>query len=127
MKIFTHKITWMSISCALALLTGVPVIADDTELLLISPDPTNEPKANVMFILDTSGSMNTTQETTEPYDSTNTYGGDCRMDAIYWTDVDVQPVCDGSNTSYIPESSLHCDFASNQMSRIGSSTNPTVQ
>ena len=127
MKIFTHKITWMSISCALALLTGVPVIADDTELLLISPDPTNEPKANVMFILDTSGSMNTTQETTEPYDSTNTYGGDCRTDSIYWTDVDVQPVCDGSNTSYILESSFHCDFASNQMAGIGSYTNTMVQ
>jgi len=101
MKISTRKITWMSISCALALLTGMPVIADDTELLLINPDPTSDPKANVMFILDTSGSMNTTQETTEPYDSTQTYSGDCLTGAFYWTDVDVQPVCGGSNTSRI--------------------------
>ncbi len=127
MKISTHKITWMSISCALALLTGMPVIADDTELLLINPDPTSAPKANVMFILDTSGSMSTTQETNEPYDSTRTYGGDCNTDAIYWTDVDVQPVCAGSNTSYVLENNFHCDYASNQISGIGSYTNTMVQ
>jgi len=127
MKISTRKISWMSISCALALLSGLPAVADDTELLLINPDPSSEPKPNVMFILDTSGSMTTELDTTDPYDSANDYDGDCRTDAIYWTDVDVQPVCDGSNTSYVLENSFHCDYATNQIAGIGSYTNTMVQ
>ena len=62
MKISTRKTTWMSVSCAFALLAGMPAIADDTELLLINPDPSNNPKPNVMFILDSSGSMTTTAD-----------------------------------------------------------------
>ena len=92
MKISKRKISWMSVSCALALLTGLPAVADDTELLLINPDPSQNPKPNVMFILDTSGSMKTTQTTTDPYNSTLVYPGDCDTNAIYWTDVDVTPV-----------------------------------
>ena len=127
MKISTHKITWMSVSCALALLTGMPAIADDTELLLINPDPTSDPKPNVMFILDTSGSMGTELETDEPYDSDVTYDGDCSADAYYWTDVDVQPVCDGSNDRYVNKINFHCEYADNQIRGIGSYTNTMVQ
>ena len=128
MKISTHKITWMSISFALALLTGMPAIADDTELLLINPDPTSEPKPNVMFILDTSGSMTTELETIEPYDSTQTYpDGDCSIDAVYWTDVDIVPECAGGNEYYIDKDNFFCDYAGNQINGIGSYTNTMVQ
>jgi hypothetical protein len=48
MKISTRKITWMSVGCAVAMLTGMPAIADDTELLLLNPDRSQNPKPNVM-------------------------------------------------------------------------------
>ena len=57
MKISVKKVTWMTAGTCFALLAGAPAIADDTELLLINPDPTQNPKPNVMFILDTSGSI----------------------------------------------------------------------
>lgn len=83
MKIRIQKATWTSIGFVLALLTGNPALADDTELLLINPDPTQNPTPNVMFILDTSGSMTTTEVTNEPYDSSAAYLGTCDPSAIY--------------------------------------------
>lgn len=129
MKISMRKFTWMTFSCAVALLAGTPAIADDTELLLINPDPSQNPKPNVMFILDTSGSMTTTQETIEPYDSTEDYGGDCDSDSLYWTDVDVLPECDGSGNepNRISKSAFHCEFADKQIAGIGSFTSTMVQ
>ena len=43
MKISTQKISWLAVGFTSALLSGVPAIADDTELLLINPDPTQNP------------------------------------------------------------------------------------
>jgi type IV pilus assembly protein PilY1 len=127
MKISLRKNTWTSVGCAIALLAGAPAMADDTELLLITPDPRFNPKPNVMFILDTSGSMDTVENTIAPYDSTQAYGGSCDIGAIYWTDVDVLPVCSVANTQWVYKTSFHCEFASNQIAGIGSFTNTMVQ
>ena len=119
MKISKRKITWMSVSCALALLTGLPAIADDTELLLVNPSPGSQPQANVMFILDTSGSMTTELETIAPYDSTTIYPSvGCSPDAVYWTDVDIRPECVGTNDYYIDKDNFFCESASIQMNGI---------
>ena len=127
MKIRIQEATWTSLGCALAMLTGAPAIADDTELLLLNPNTTPGPKANVMFIMDTSGSMDTSEQTVAPYDSAQTYTGNCFTDALYWTDVDVTPVCDGTETQYVFDTAFHCDFATQQISGIGSFTNTMVQ
>ncbi len=127
MKISTRKITWMSVSFAIATLAGMPAIADDTELLLINPDPSQNPKPNVMFILDTSGSMTTTQNTTEPYDSTQVYAaGGCDPDKYYFTDVDVTPDC-ATSTNIIDGDKYFCDFATLQIDGIGSYTDTHIQ
>lgn len=126
MKIAMQKITWMSASLAVALLIGAPAVADDTELLLINPDPTQNPKPNVLFILDSSGSMGNPVTTTNPYDPDEIYGGDCASDRVYWTDVDVVPDCD-TTENYIEDEFFHCEFASNQITNIGSFTNTMVQ
>jgi type IV pilus assembly protein PilY1 len=127
MKISKRKITWMSVSCAFAMLTGLPAVADDTELLLVNPDPSLAPKPNVMFILDTSGSMTTEQSTIDPYDSDLTYGsGNCDSDKFYWTDVDVTPDCATTN-NIIDADKYVCEFSSKQISGIGSYTDTMVQ
>ncbi|HSD69908.1 MAG TPA: VWA domain-containing protein, partial [Woeseiaceae bacterium] len=127
MKILTSRTTGTISGCALALLCGAPAIADDTELLLINPNPAQNPKPNVMFVLDTSGSMDTVEVTADPYDSTITYGGSCNTSRIYWTDVDVTPVCDGNETQYVEKTAFYCDYAANQIAGIGTFTNTMVQ
>jgi type IV pilus assembly protein PilY1 len=127
MKISTQKMTWMSLGCVFALLTGIPALADDTELMLINPDPSSDPTPNVMFILDTSGSMDDELSTTEPYDGSTTYTGDCDSDVVYWTDVDVVPSCDAANENWVNKSAFFCQYATDQMSGIGSYTNTMVQ
>jgi len=131
MKIRTQNTTWTSIGIALAVLVGGAAIADDTELLLLNPDPTQNPKPNVMFILDTSGSMDGIEQTVEPYDSTRIYaaavGPGCDTNAVYWTDVDVTPVCDGTETNFVFKSAFHCAFSAAQVTGIGSFTNTMVQ
>ncbi len=127
MKIFNKRLTWTSAGCALALISGTPAIADDTELLLVNPNPASQPKPNVMFILDTSGSMTDPQTTTKPYDHTRTYTGTCQTDAMYWTDIDLIPSCDVSNEQWVRKSAYECDFATRQIQGIGSFTNTMVQ
>ena len=92
-----RNITGICAGLMLSLMAGMPAVADDTELLLAVPPPNNNPKPNMMFILDTSGSMDTEENTTVPYDSTQPYGGACDVNRVYWTDVDVLPDCATGN------------------------------
>jgi len=110
----------------LALTAGMPAIADDTELLLAVPPPNNNPKPNMMFILDTSGSMDTEETTTVPYDSTQPYGGACDVNRVYWTDIDVLPDCATSNR-WVDDANFHCAAAANQLAGIGSYSDTMVQ
>lgn len=121
-----RKLTWMFTGSWVALLAVLPAMADDTELLLINPDPSKNPKPNVMFILDTSGSMTTTQATIKPYDGAQTYAGACDSGKIYWTDVAVTPDCTTSG-NVIDKTAFKCDFAEKQMFGIGSFSNTMVQ
>ena len=111
----------------LALTAGAPVVADDTELLLVVPPPNNNPKPNILFIMDTSTSMVSVEETIEPYDSTLSYAGDCDVDRVYWSSIEIVPVCDAANTSYIEQAEFVCDIANQQMLGIGSYSGVMVQ
>ena len=126
MKISTRKIAWMNISCAVALLTGMPAVADDTELLLFSPDPSQLPPPNVMFIIDNSGSMEDQLTTTISYDSNLEYDGACDKDKFYWTDIDLEPDC-ATSKNVINSDRFVCVSAQKQLDGIGSYTNTMIQ
>jgi type IV pilus assembly protein PilY1 len=111
----------------LAFVCGSPALADDTELLLVNPDDLAAPKPNIMFILDTSGSMTSLESTREIYDSTKSFTGTCNTGMLYWTEVDVLPSCDVANTRFIEKTSFVCDSANLQLSGIGSYTNTMAQ
>jgi type IV pilus assembly protein PilY1 len=124
----TQRTTWTGAGLLLALTVGMPVIADDTELLLSVPDVGGKP--NILFILDTSGSMDDEVLTQEPYDAARTYGtgsaDDCDPNSVYWTDVDNAPDC--ANTAQrIAKNSFVCNAASGQLTGIGSYSNTMVQ
>lgn len=89
---------------------SVPVHADDTEIYVGAT--TTAKKPNVLFIMDTSGSMGTT-ETVEldPYDDGNTYTGCVTNDdsKIYWAEGDngQPPGC--NSEQWINKSASQCD------------------
>ncbi len=127
MKALKGNIAGTFAGLLLALATGIPAFADDTELMLVTPSTATQNKPNILFILDTSGSMDTVESTIEPYDSSVTYSGPCDVDRVYWTELALPPVCDAANTKYIEQSYFVCDVANQQMLGIGSYSGIMVQ
>lgn len=125
-----NKLGWMTAASACAIAAGAPVWADDTELLLVNPSSAMQPKPNILFILDTSGSMDSLEETAKPYDPSQTYNtGLCDPNKLYWTDVDVVPVCAGPglDTQVIDKTAFKCEAASRRLNGIGNYSNTMVQ
>ena len=86
-----RKNACLGIVSVLTFVMAAPVMSDDTELLL----PTNltAAKPNILFIIDTSGSMNTLEHTLAFYDSALTYTGTCDNSQFFWSDTDFPPAC----------------------------------
>ena len=132
MKTHNTRITSIGASLFLTVMAGMPAIADDTELLIVDPGSAGATPPNIMFILDTSGSMGDPVDTTEPYDSNRDYaaerGGSCDTDKFYWTTLPIEPSCaGGGNTQFIDEASFVCEAAKLRMSGIGAYTGVMVQ
>lgn len=127
MKVLIRKCVAICAGVLFVLTAGSPSIADDTELLLATPSTGQELEPNIMFIIDTSTSMDGEEETIEPYDSTISYAGDCDVNRVYWTIIESEPVCDAANTRYIEKSSFVCDVANQRMTGIGSYSGVQVQ
>ncbi len=124
-----RRSTGTVLGLALALVSGGPALADDTELMLVTPPDPSQLKPNVLFILDTSGSMGDVQTTGQPYNPNTDYSafGTCDSDHLYWDDGTITPVCDATNTQYIEKSAWHCDDASIQIDGVGAYTGVLVQ
>ncbi|NNF48691.1 MAG: PQQ-binding-like beta-propeller repeat protein [Woeseiaceae bacterium] len=129
MNMVIRKTTGIVLGMALALVSGAPAIADDTELLLVAPADASQFNPNVMFILDTSGSMTTRQETSVPFDHTGDYSGfgDCDRNSLYWSLDGTTPVCDDSQTNYVAKTAFHCAAATLQIQGVGRYTGIMVQ
>lgn len=127
-KIF-EKSHWMCIGLLVALGGGVPAVADDTEILLINPNFSNPPKPNVLFIVDSSGSMGDMVETKLIYDPLRIYAANAACDStmLYWTEVGVVPTCVAANTQFFQKTALFCDAATARLNGIGSYSDAMVQ
>ncbi len=81
------KLRLSLLTLVFAALTSLSLRADDTEIYLGDIDFSTDIRPNVLFIIDTSGSMDTdVQSTTGTYDPTQTYTGSCDASRIYWDD-----------------------------------------
>jgi type IV pilus assembly protein PilY1 len=101
--------TLLTAALAAATLTlGMTVHADDTELLAgptVTP-PTNRP--NILFVLDTSGSMDS--PVTGVYDPAVTYAGACTDDKIYWREgTGDAPAC--TTSQWVYRNAFKCNSA----------------
>lgn len=82
MNAIKHRILGLAASAALTLAAAMPAAADDTEIFV---PQSSGVKPNVLFILDTSGSMETDVVTENaPYDPSVTYAGTCNAARLYW-------------------------------------------
>ena len=86
-------VAWAIAASVLTLLIGSPAWADDVELLVSTPGASNAAKPNILFIIDSSGSMTTIERSQEPYDASTTYTGPCDLDMYYWTTNSSIPSC----------------------------------
>ena len=91
--------------------------AEDIEIYTTLGANSSTPNPNIMFIVDTSGSMGTESLVKPSYDALTTYKGDCAVngtccasDGIYFVDNGRIPDC-ATNTDYFNRSALVCDHA----------------
>jgi type IV pilus assembly protein PilY1 len=84
---------WATAIAVLTLVAGSPTWADDVELLVSTPGESNAAKPNILFIIDSSGSMTTIERSQEPYDANEIYTGPCDLGYYYWTTNSSIPSC----------------------------------
>jgi type IV pilus assembly protein PilY1 len=72
-------------AAALTVVAAVPAAADDTEIYIGQPTGTSTAsRPNILFVMDTSGSMGTNVTTQTTYDPKEVYDGKCPADKVYW-------------------------------------------
>ncbi len=120
MKIAMNKILTFGVGAMLALVSGMPAVADDTELLLVTPGTNSSPfNANIMLVIDSSGSMTTMEKANKPYDSSVTYPGSCDPTRMYWSRTGAVPACTAGNDRWVNMTSFGCKKAERQIDGIG--------
>ena len=114
-------ITWTSAGLLLAMMAGAPAGADDTELLLVPPPSSDATKPRILFIIDTSTSMESHENTPIPFNDAQTYSGECNADAIYWLLLSgIEPDCAGATEGFIDKDNWNCQAAEMAMNGLGS-------
>lgn len=112
-----RPLTTLALATLTALAAPGPLLADDTELFVGDAVSAPAARPNIMFILDTSGSMDANVTTQVPYDSGTVYSGSCRSDRLYWSTDNRPPSC--STDQYIAATSFTCDAAQAALASSG--------
>ena len=73
------------------------VFADDTEIYVGGNVGASVVRPNVLFVIDTSGSMDEDVTITIPYDPATTYTGTCSSTNVFWSTSGTPPACTTSN------------------------------
>ncbi len=90
--------------------------ADDSELFLSGPGA-GVTRANVLFIIDTSGSMDTLVATQATYNTSQTFAGCYDRNALYFSTNASTPPCDSPNV--LPKAVNRCAASSQQLNQVG--------
>lgn len=100
----------------MAVLLASAARADDSELFLSDPDA-SATRANILFIIDTSGSMATLVATQAPFDTDSTFSGCYDSDALYFSTNGAMPACDNPNV--LPKTINRCAASRQQLASVG--------
>jgi len=102
---------WIPVLTMLSFLSfSGSLLADDTEIFLAGADPDADGVVypNIMFIIDTSGSMGTLVQTQDPYEEDTTYLGTCDSNYIYVTTTSNEPDCSSNSPMRFERRNLNC-------------------
>jgi type IV pilus assembly protein PilY1 len=112
-----RSLTTLAAAAAVTLLCSGPARADDTELFVGAAVAAAPSRPNILFIMDTSGSMDTDVTTQVSFDPADTYSGSCNKDRIYWSTDDKVPSC--STDRYVKASVFTCNAAQPNLASAG--------
>jgi type IV pilus assembly protein PilY1 len=91
-------------------------MADDTEIFVGSQ---GDVRPNILFILDTSGSMQAQVTTQEQFDPAVNYSGNCEPGRIYWRR-DIGDALNCNEDQWFDEAALRCNAAVEAIAESGS-------
>lgn len=120
MNILGRKIIPIMLGLLYGSLFSMPVFADDTEIYLGSNLGVNDAQPNVLFVVDTSGSMDTDVITRPDYDPAHDYGsepGACAEFTAAKVFTSNSTYC--SNSNYFDTAALKCDAAVTSLAASG--------
>jgi len=110
MKTYLNKTTNLCLYIMLGMSAALPSHADDTEIYTGADNLTQEVNPNVLFIIDTSGSMGISETiVSDPYKPGTTYSGSCSSSSVFWSRNGNPPSC--TSNKYFEKSKLRCDAA----------------
>src|SRR5258706_16138608 len=118
MQFSMARISAMTGGILLALAAGTAALADDTEIFFNQNN--GGVPANIMFVLDTSGSMDDLVTTLDPYNSATTYTADtcASIDgSSYYFSNKSTPAC--GSTNKIPKNLFKCAAMLGQIAAVG--------
>ncbi len=114
MKTLKQKFNAHLIGLFISAIFIAPAVAEDIEIYVGNAAATVEVKPNLLFIIDTSGSMRIKVNTQEPYDVSHDYSTDSSScfdnDRIYFSTGDT-PTCDAPTDNWFNKTALKCDAA----------------
>ena len=119
MKQTAKRLMTMASAAAIVALSGA-ALADDSEIFTGMANTVSAQRPNILFIMDTSGSMNTDVVTQVPYNPATTYSGPCSSSRVYFvqgSNSSSPPAC-SSNTS-VPLVAFKCNAALQAFSTAG--------
>jgi len=112
-----RSLATLAATAAVAMLANTPAGADDTELFVGAAVAAAPSRPNILFVMDTSGSMDTNVVTQVSFNSADTYSGSCRADRVYWSRNSTVPNC--STGQYVAASAFTCNAAQPNLSSSG--------
>ena len=118
MNISVETLKKLLLGVSITLLSATPLLADDTEIYIGSNLGVNDVPPNVLFILDTSGSMSATVTTQTPYDPVVDYStnpGACFSNSRIYT----SKTTDCSTNRYFNATALVCEGATTSLTTTG--------
>src|SRR5262245_9009292 len=112
---YLHTLRNSALGLLLVCAGAMPAHADDTEIFVGRSENYSDP--NVLFVIDTSGSMDTVTNFLA-YDPATTYAGACNASRLYWSTDGSEPDCT-STTNYINKTALVCNAAVTPLATTG--------
>ena len=114
------KLATLLAAMSLVFMSGGTAMADDIELFIAGEDNsagTDAARPNILFILDTSGSMRTEVLTQEDWNPDIDFNGCYDPDRIYWSTSPTQPGCGTSR--YFAETRNRCEASYSSLRNLG--------